>query len=184
EAAAVVAGEATLLVGGDPVHLGRCEHLFAAIATKVVRVGRVGDAGLVASLAASASLLAHAALCEALIAARSSGIAPDVALSAIEAARPEISSGFVREQILSRRFDVGRSLADATIDVDRALRAAGKTNVPALFLSTLRQALALAHRQENGRGDVTDLFGALEALSRVKISKGPSLQNDEVASGH
>jgi 3-hydroxyisobutyrate dehydrogenase-like beta-hydroxyacid dehydrogenase len=81
--AMVVRGDCTILVGGDPAQVQRCQPVFEAIARRTVHVGSVGMASL-AKLATNLLVaLNTAALAEALVLAAKGGLAPETMLAAL-----------------------------------------------------------------------------------------------------
>jgi 3-hydroxyisobutyrate dehydrogenase-like beta-hydroxyacid dehydrogenase len=169
-------GALTVLAGGQSSALERVAPVLEAVAEKVIRIGPVGSAAMVKSLAGLLSAFSLAATTEALIVARRFGIDPAAAMSALEAAAPASCPplSLPAEQILSPQPGFTYTLTRAIADIDRTCTVAGRNRVPVPMSAALREMCVAARLNLEGSDELTALVRWLEKVARTELTPAPS----------
>jgi len=146
----IAAGEATMLLGGDPQAIGRWDALLAAIASQRIHVGAAGM-GAKAKLATNLVLgLNRAVLAEGMVFAQALGIAPDRFLALVLATPARSVAAETKGPLMVRGdFAAQSRIRQHLKDVDLMLESAQAAGLPL----PLSQAHAQLMRDAIAAGD-------------------------------
>jgi 3-hydroxyisobutyrate dehydrogenase len=158
------AGKLSLILGGDPLVVERCQAVLAAIATRTVHAGPVGAGQAGAAIGDFLRGAGIMAATEALRIGDSAGLHPD---SLIEIATTlggvgPLVAGLLRSQVLPRKFDSGLALGHVLkgIEVTDGVAQAAKVYAP--LLAACRTAWTEAKAAIGSGADQTELLRWLE----------------------
>jgi 3-hydroxyisobutyrate dehydrogenase-like beta-hydroxyacid dehydrogenase len=165
---AVMQGECTIFVGGDPAVAERCRPVFDAIASKTVHVGPVGSASvtkLAANLLGGINVIA---LAEALVLGAKAGVEPATLLAALRQApvgsRMMDSRGV---QMVKHSFDPHIRLDLFLKDFRLMLAEGERLGVPLPLTSVAQQLCTAASMAGHGGEDLSAVITTLETLAGI-----------------
>jgi 3-hydroxyisobutyrate dehydrogenase-like beta-hydroxyacid dehydrogenase len=155
---AAIAGELSILVGGEDSVISQCRPVLEAIGSTIIRVGQVG-AGQIAKLTNN---ILSAAICavtaEALAFGQKAGLDRAILVEAISASS---GSSFVLENFFPRAF-AGNFKPGGSLNIvqkDLALTLMEGTGASPLFLSAVtNEVVSLAQSKGYGELDVTTML--------------------------
>ena len=164
--AMVAAGDCTLLVGGDPVHLEACRPLFAAIARRTVHVGEVGAASL-AKLATNLLVaLNTAAVAEALVLGARGGLSMATLLDAWQGTAASSRMMEIRGPLMADGCFPPQMKLDLFMkDLRLMLNEGQRLNVPLPLTEVAERLYAAANDAGRGSEDLACVMTTLEALA-------------------
>lgn len=165
-AAGADAGTLTLMVGGEPDDMQKCQPVFAAISASCFHLGPAGSGQsmkLVHNLILHSSFLAT---CEGLRLAERAGIDPDMAIAVLNAgnARSFVTEVRFPRDILGGTMNARSRIANLEKDLGLALDLAGEQNARAPFGGLTRSVLAEALHAGHSETDFSWLFPLYEDL--------------------
>lgn len=168
------AGVLNILVAGRPGPVDRAMPVLKALSDKVVRTGPVGTAALAKALAGVLAGVNLVAASETLIVCKRLGLEPEAAIEAVSSVSPGAGAlpETLAEQVLSRRFGFGYSLAALLRDIDCIQEAARRTGAPAPLLAAAREIFAAAKLNLETSDDHTEVVRWLERIAKTEISAG------------
>jgi 3-hydroxyisobutyrate dehydrogenase len=129
-------GELTMMVGGDRDSVERWRPLLSVLASRIVHTGPLGSGHAMKALNNYVSAAGLLASLEALAAARSAGVDPEVALDVLNTSsgRNNSTENKIRPFVLSGSFDSGFSLRLMAKDLGIAAGVAESARTPAELL--------------------------------------------------
>ncbi|MDP2621437.1 MAG: NAD(P)-dependent oxidoreductase [Hyphomicrobiales bacterium] len=169
-----VAGSLKILVAGRTGPVERAMPVLEALADQVIRTGPVGTAALAKSLAGALAGLNLVATVEAMIVCKRLGLQPQAAIEVLTTVSPTpgaLPDAFA-EQVLSRRFGSGYSLAGLLRDIDRIQDAARHSGTPAPLLAATREIFAAAKLNVETSDDHTEVVRWLERIAKTELDAG------------
>jgi len=175
-------GQLVLLVGGEDGAFARVRPVLETLAQTVERIGEVGAPqalGAIVDYVRGAELLAAS---EALRLGQRFGLAPDLILRmGEEGGRTDLRT-VLREEVLTRRFQSGRSLGMIRGNIELAARLAAALQIGSPLLEATRSAWREADARLGSGADHTAVIRWLESLQPPKESAGQSERAEDVAS--
>jgi 3-hydroxyisobutyrate dehydrogenase len=157
-------GKLNLLVGGEEAAFARVRPVLETLAQKVERIGEVGAPqalGAIADYIRGAELMAAS---EALRLGQRFGLSPDFLLRTNhEGGRTDLGA-VLREEVLTRRFQSGRSLGMIRGNIELAAKLAATLNIISPMLEATKTAWSEADAQLGSGADHTAVIRWLESL--------------------
>ena len=157
-------GKLNLLVGGEEAAVARVRPVLETLAQKVERIGEVGAPqalGAIADYIRGAELMAAS---EALRLGQRFGLSPDFLLRTNHEGGRKDLGAVLREEVLTRRFQSGRSLGMIRGNIELAARLAADLKVCSPMLEATRTAWNEADAQLGSGADHTAIIRWLEGL--------------------
>jgi 3-hydroxyisobutyrate dehydrogenase len=160
------AGKLTLIIGGDPMAVGRCRPIFAALAERTFHAGPPGSghAGAVlGDFLRGAQILAAS---EALSIGQRFGMDTQSVVEIgemLSGVGPALSA-MLREQVLTRRFGTGMALGHVLRGLEVTTSLAQSTGVHAPLAAACRVAWAAAEAQLGSGADQSEMIRWLDAV--------------------
>jgi 3-hydroxyisobutyrate dehydrogenase len=159
------AGNLTLIIGGDPAAVARCQPVFTALASSTFHVGPVGSGQAAAALGdflRGAQILAAS---EALCIAQRFGLdlqsVVDVG-QALAGIGPRMAA-LLHEQVLTRRFNTGLALGHVLKGTASIASVAQSTGAYTPLLAACREAWAAAEIGIGSGADQSEIIRWLES---------------------
>ena len=168
---AAIEGTLSIMVGGKSSVFHECQRILATMGKNVVHVGDSG-AGHATKLANQIIVAINlAALSEALIFAKKSGVRPDLACEAI---RHGLGGSAVLDtkgpRILKGDFAGGGKLKYHMEQLSWVLEESGKLGVPLIMTALVQQAIVELCNQGKGDLDHSVIVNFFERLAHVEIA--------------
>jgi 3-hydroxyisobutyrate dehydrogenase len=180
------AGNLTLIIGGDPAVVERCQGILGVLATRVVHAGPVGSGQTGAAIGDFLRGAGILAATEALRIGQRFGLDP-TALVGIAEAIGGVSpwmAGTLKTQVLNRKFDSGLGLGHVLKGMEVTEGVAHTAGVYAPLLAACRAAWAEAQAAIGSGADQTELLRWLETTANPQqktagetadVQKGPTV---------
>jgi 3-hydroxyisobutyrate dehydrogenase len=174
-------GKLALLVGGEEAAFARVRPVLETLAQKVERIGEAGAPqalGAIVDYIRGAELLAAN---EALRLGQRFGLAPDFILRTDpEGGRTDLRT-VLRDEVLTRRFQSGRSLGMIRGNIELAAKLATDLKICSPMLEATKAAWSEAEARLGSGVDHTAVIRWLESLQPPNEAAGQSEQVDGVA---
>jgi len=170
-------GKLTLIVGGDPAVLERCQPILASLAIRVVHAGPVGSGQAGAAIGDFLRGSAILAATEALCIGRRFGLDP-ASLTGIGETLGGVGpwlAAMLKTQVLTGRFNSGLALGHVLKGLDVTDSIARTVGVHAPLLAACRGAWADAQAAIGSGSDQTELLRWLEGVT----VQNPQQENDK-----
>ncbi|MEN3280574.1 MAG: 3-hydroxyisobutyrate dehydrogenase [Solirubrobacteraceae bacterium] len=174
-------GSLTAIVGGDRAVVERVRPVLGCVAARVMHAGPLGAGHAVKAINNALSSAALITTAELLVGTSVNGIAPDVALRAVNAseARSQNSEVKLPEHVLSGRFASGFSIALMRKDVATACAMARASRSPVPLTALQSEIWSAAEAEFGPDADhtlvVRLLAGSSPRRADAPDSQGPSL---------
>jgi 3-hydroxyisobutyrate dehydrogenase len=161
-------GKLALIVGGEEGAFARVRSVLDTLAQKVERIGEVGAPqalGAIVDYVRGAELMAAS---EALRLGQRFGLAPDFILrTGDEGGRTDLRT-VLREEVLTRRFQSGRSLGMIRGNIELAAKLAATLQIGSPMLEATKTAWSKADARLGSGADHTAVIRWLESLQPPK----------------
>jgi 3-hydroxyisobutyrate dehydrogenase-like beta-hydroxyacid dehydrogenase len=164
-------GTLLVMAGGTEASMARAKPLFAALAEKVVHVGKVGDGSQVKLAGNALIAMMLQGLSEAMLLTHKAGVDVRKLLEVVQASgyrSPYFD--FKGKAILARDFETHFSIDLMFKDLRLFLDSAAKERVPTPGVAAVKEVYQLARASGRGEQDITAVVTALEALCGVTLS--------------
>ena len=172
------AGQLSLILGGDPVVVERCQPILSRLASRIQHAGPAGSGQAGAALGDFLRGAGLLALSEALRIGKGFGLDPE-ALASIAGQFGGGSPWLIaqlRDQMLTRRFDSGLALGHVLKGMEVTEDVAKAANIQAPLLAACRAAWAGARDAIGSGADQTELPRWLEGLRRAETQREKTQQ--------
>lgn len=167
-------GTLTIMVGGDAGLLEECRSLLAAMGTRIVHVGAVGQGKVIKIINQALAAINLLAIGEAFALGICCGADPNLIYEVVKE-----SSGYsrmmdarLRDFLLVGSFEPGFKLDLMKKDVLLALDSAREHGVPALFIASAAQLFTAASSAGHGNEDFSRAAEYLAELAQTSLSEG------------
>jgi 3-hydroxyisobutyrate dehydrogenase len=167
------AGNSVLFCSGRNEHLARCQPIFDALASRIVRLGDTqGAAHAASALARLYGAVNLTAAAEILLIGKRFGLEPAKMAAAIEALSDVTGAPPppLAREVLPGRFDSGYPLDSLIRDMDGALAAAQAHGTPAPLARLVRELVASARLSLKTARDQTEIVRWLAANADAAIA--------------
>jgi len=174
-------GKLALFVGGEESAFARVRPMLETLAQSVERIGEVGAPqalGAIVDYVRAAQLLAAS---EALRLGQRFGLSPDIILRMGENGGRADLRTILREEVLTRRFQSGRSLGMIRGNIELAVKLAAALQIGSPMLDATRTAWGEADTHLGSGADHTAVIRWLESLQPPKEAAEPSEHVEGVA---
>jgi 3-hydroxyisobutyrate dehydrogenase len=170
--AGALSGTLTVMVGGDAATLERIRPVLGRFAKKIVHCGSVGTGDAVKAVNNALLALHLWSTAEGLIALRSAGVDPAVALDVINTSsgRSNASMNLFPERVLTRAFPRTFRLALLDKDVGIAAEVAREQRLPAPLLQLTAELFRAAHLALGEEADHVEVVKWIEQLAGRTVS--------------
>ncbi|UCG88855.1 MAG: NAD(P)-dependent oxidoreductase [Gemmatimonadota bacterium] len=164
-------GNLTVMLGGEPPHIGRAETTVRPYAGKIRHVGPVGAGHALKAINNALLAVNIQAAGEGLAALVKLGVKGAVALEVINASSgySNVSQNLIPERVLTRAWPRTFRLALLDKDVGVALKVLEDTGVPHDTIAVAKQALGKARRVLGEEADHVELIKEIEKAAGVVI---------------
>jgi 3-hydroxyisobutyrate dehydrogenase len=161
-----VEAKLTIMAGGDPGAVGRCEPLLAAMGSSIFRTGPLGSGHAMKALNNFVSAAGLVAMCEALLIGRRFGLDPAVMIDILNVStgRNNATEVKAKQFILSGTFASGFSLGLMAKDLRTAAELAGHRGIAAPMALAARDLWTDAQAALPPEADHTEIFRYVESL--------------------
>ncbi len=168
------AGTLAIMSGGTPTDLDRCEPLFNAMGSRVVRTGILGSGHATKSLNNYLSACAMIAATEAALVARRFGLDPRLVIEAVNHSTGRSSSTEEKfpNFVFTNDLEAGFALDLMLKDVATAVGLAQETETPVPLAAVTRELLTQARASLPTGADYMQIVRHFEALADASIT-GP-----------
>jgi len=165
------AGNLTVMLGGEPPHVGRAETVVRPYSGKIRHVGPVGAGHALKAINNALLAVNIQAAGEGLAALVKLGVKGAVALEVINASSgySNVSQNLIPERVLTRAWPRTFRLALLDKDVGVALKVLEDTGVPHDAISVAKQALGKARAVLGEEADHVELIKEIEKAAGVVI---------------
>jgi 3-hydroxyisobutyrate dehydrogenase-like beta-hydroxyacid dehydrogenase len=163
-------GSLTIMVGGEPNHFERARPLLEALGRLIVHVGELGQGQMLKLINNSLGAANAAAVAEALLLARATGIDLDALVEVTSAgsgasAQLQMKSGPMRAHDYTTLFKTAHMLKDVRL----CLQEAESAGVPFSAAGHARDLLAATMGRGYGEQDYAALIEAVEGLAARRL---------------
>ncbi len=163
-------GSLTIMVGGEPAHFERARPLLEAMGRVIVHVGELGQGQMLKLINNSLGAANAAAVAEALLLARATGIDLDALVEVTSAgsgasAQLQMKSGPMRAHDYTTLFKTAHMLKDVRL----CLQEAESAGVPFSAAGHARGLLAATMGRGYGEQDYAALIEAVEGLAARRL---------------
>lgn len=166
---AVMRGEGTIFVGGDPAVAEVCRPAFDAIAARTVHVGPVGAASVTKLAANMVGGIGAIVIAEALVLGAKAGVAPATLLDALRASPVATRTMDTRGvQMVNHHFPPYIRLDLFLKDFRLMLEEGARLGVPLPLTSVAHQLCTAASAAGHGAEDLAAVITTLESLAGLR----------------
>ena len=168
-------GSLAIMVGGEPDEIARCRPVFEHLGRVVYEMGGCGTGHAMKALNNYCSAAALSSACEALIVGDRMGLEPAKMVDVLNASsgRSAATQGKIAEEILSRDFNAGFTIALMAKDVGIAGGLAEGLGMDAPILARTRDLWREAAELLGERAGVTEIVKLWEEWNGGELGSGP-----------
>ncbi|MGV6872283.1 NAD(P)-dependent oxidoreductase [Pseudochelatococcus sp. B33] len=167
-------GTLTIMLSGPPEAIAKVEPVISAYGNKIVpfgdSVGQAQTMKLINNIMSAANLTIAA---EALVFGGKAGLDPEQVLEVVNSGtgRNELTHTVVPQNVLTRNFDFGSSIATVKKDMTAAIDEADRLGTPVEMTRLIRDLFEKVGRELDENADQTQLVRYFENLAGIELPK-------------